>query len=120
MADQKRMEVVSWILKVQEQSKTAKGNVNIKAFVPGRKRPEGGYDNGLFLTVMVLDGKCEWIPGDYEGKYIEVDGQFSHTDWEANGKHGKNFTIWASAVREYTFDKEENTGKGKSKGKSKY
>ena len=123
--------VKNWILKVREQKKienNGKVKVSMNTLLTGRKHDDGTYDSGMFINVVIVrpnadgsnpDNLTKWDkPDDYTGKYISVDGNFAHSDWEKDGKKGKNFTIWASEVREYTFD--DNNGGGNNSGGGKY
>lgn len=112
-------EVKNWVLKVKEQKKLESGNVSMNAMFSGRKKDDGSYDSAMWITVLINRSKDSqkatiWAsPADYTGKYIEVDGNFSHSDWTKENKSGKNFTIFAKEVREHIF---EDKGKGNGNG----
>ena len=101
------MNTVKWTIKVKRQEKTAKGNVLIKALLSGKKREDGNYDAPIWLDVIVMtsgDKATEWEPQDLTDKWIVVEGNFTHSDWEAKGKAGKNYTIFASSIVEINND----------------
>lgn len=118
-------EVKNWVLKVKEQKRLESGNVSMNTMLTGRKRDDGSYDSAMWIVVIINrsdDPKkaTKWAtPADYTGKYIEVDGNFSHSDWAKEGKGGKNFTIFANEVREHIFE-DKGKGNGGGGGGEKY
>ena len=97
------MNTVKWSMKIKRQEKTAKGNILIKALLSGKKKEDGSYDSPMWVDVVIIssgDKKTEWEPADLTDKWMTVEGNFTHSDWEAKGKSGKNFTIFASKIYE--------------------
>ena len=113
-------QVVNWLLKVKDQKKVEEtGNVRMNCLMNGQKKQDGSYCDGMWITVIIArtgDKATKWDkPADYTGKYIEVSGNFTHGDWEKDGKKGKNFTIFASEVKEHIFEERNNNGGGGNK-----
>lgn len=110
---------VNWTLKVKEQDKKESGNIVLKCMMSGRKKEDGTYEQALWMRVVIIntgDNKTEWEPQDLTDKYITVGGNFTHSDWESNGKIGKDFTIFAT-ILDLAPEKEEKPKKSKSKAK---
>lgn len=107
--------VKNWVLKVKSQKKNEQtGNVSMNTFLSGQKNDDGSYCDGMWITVHIKrsgERPTVWeVPADYTGKYVEVDGKFAHSDWERDGKKGKNFMIFADEVREHIFEQNNENG----------
>ena len=102
--------VKNWRLKVFEQKKTEKA-VIMNAAKSGKKKDDGTYEKSMGISI-ILNNATEWPHADLTGKNILVDGQFSHNEWEKNGRGGLDFIIFATKIQEYVY---EDNNKGENK-----
>lgn len=106
----------NWVLKVRDQKKSKDGNsVILDCFSSGRKRQDGSYESGMFVSVVATED-TEWKPASKVGSYIDVTGQFAHREYlsEKTGKTSLGFTIFATEINDHEFEaknvKTENEG----------
>ena len=107
-------EVKDWILRVWSQKKSKNEDYAIlNCSKSGKKLEDGSYEKSMFISVIIPleDGKCDWGHEDYTNKNIKVAGYFDHGNWKKDGKEGQNFTIHATKVEEYVFEKKEKEQK---------
>lgn len=100
------MKITEAILKVKRQKKNEKGMVIMDAMLSSKKK-DGGYYNPMWLSLYLGD-KTEWVKADYREQYVKVSGTFTHSDWEKNGKSGKNFTVFVDKLEKYEFEKKSD------------
>lgn len=96
--------VENFILRVFEQKKTDKG-VILNCAKSGKKKPDGKYEKGMPIKVFIDYGEreTEWAYTDLSGKTVDVSGNFSHSEYEYEGKSGIGFSIFADRVREHVW-----------------
>lgn len=100
------MKITEAILKVKRQKKNDRGMVIMDAMLSSKKKG-GGYYNPMWLSLYLGD-KTKWVKADYREQYVKVSGAFTHSDWEKNGKSGKNFTIFVDKLEKYEFEKKSD------------
>lgn len=101
------MKVTDAILKVKRQKKTDKGTVIMDAMLSSKKK-DGSYYSPMWIS-LYLGEKSEWVRADYRDEYVMVSGNFAHSDWEKNGKSGKNFTVFVDKLEKYEFKKDDGS-----------
>ena len=100
------MKITEAILKVKKQRKAEKGTVIMDAMLSSKKK-DGGYYVPMWLS-LYLGEKTDWVKADYREQYVKVSGNFTHSDWEKNGKSGKNFTVFVDKLEKYEFEKKSD------------
>jgi hypothetical protein len=104
--DRQPMQIcTSWLLWCFEQAETKGGFLRMTCKMSSRSADGDGYGKGVYIDVMARiqpdeNGDMTDIPeDDYSGGWIVVDGSIRAADWESDGKHGTDLTIWATSVR---------------------
>ena len=93
-----------WEQKANKNEDGSTKSVTMQCSLNGRKKEDGTYGKSMYINVF-LNGDCQWTPDDYSGKYIDVDGNFSISDYKSkDGKEGINYTIFANSVKEHIWE----------------
>lgn len=93
--------IENWKVKVNKQVKRQKNDKDIVVLqgnMIGKENPDGTFVKGLPLTIVVNEN-TNWLPCDYTDFTILVSGK---------AVAGQNFFVYASNIKEYTFDKTAN------------
>jgi len=105
-----------WMLKVFEQKKLD-NSVLMRCALSGRKKDDGTYGKSMSISV-ILTADTDWVHADLTGKVVDVNGNFSISDY-TNPKNNEtyiNYNIFADKVVEHVWEEKTNE-KGKSSKK---